>query len=236
MQSVITTGSNSFVALSGLPRTGSTLLSAILNQNPNVHAEGNSAVCWLMWSMQQTCETVCNEQLRANYREGDQDVLVSSIPKTYYRNVKKKYIVDKCRSWALPANVNLIRRYITPNPKILVLTRPIEEIVDSFERLYKKNNMPFHRSQMYIPGSEPLMRSLMGVEYAKSNNQGEFLFIDYHDLVQYPNDVIQSIYSFCEWEEYKHDFDNIVNEYPENDEIYGLIGMHDIRSKVSFSK
>ena len=37
-----------FVCLSGLPRTGSTLLSAILSQNPLIHAEGNSAVSPLM--------------------------------------------------------------------------------------------------------------------------------------------------------------------------------------------
>ena len=55
-----------FVFLSGLPRTGSTLLSAILSQNPKIYSEGNSAVCQLMYDMQQSCIHKAKEQLIAN--------------------------------------------------------------------------------------------------------------------------------------------------------------------------
>ena len=73
-----------FVGLSGLPRTGSTLLSAILSQNPEIHAEGNSAVCQLMWDMQQS--VVNSEQLKANNKDL-LDALVKTIPHTYYADV-----------------------------------------------------------------------------------------------------------------------------------------------------
>jgi len=53
--SFISNSYSQFVCLSGLPRSGSTLLSAILSQNPLIHAEGNSAVCQLMWDMQMSC-------------------------------------------------------------------------------------------------------------------------------------------------------------------------------------
>jgi hypothetical protein len=58
-----------FVMMCGLPRTGSTLLSSILNQNPLIHAEGNSAVCQLMWDMEVSCNTSGQEQIKANKRE-----------------------------------------------------------------------------------------------------------------------------------------------------------------------
>ena len=58
-----------FVCLSGLPRSGSTLLTAILSQNPLIHAEGNSAVCQLMWDLHQSGLTTAKEQLKANGRE-----------------------------------------------------------------------------------------------------------------------------------------------------------------------
>ena len=45
--------------LSGLPRTGSTLLSAILYQNPKIHAEGNSGLCQLMWDLEVSCKHNC---------------------------------------------------------------------------------------------------------------------------------------------------------------------------------
>ena len=80
-----------FVCLSGLPRSGSTLLSAILSQNPDIHAEGNSAVCQLMWDINKSCETTASEQLKANYREKTINDMVLSIPNTYYKNISKNY-------------------------------------------------------------------------------------------------------------------------------------------------
>jgi len=225
-----------FVALSGLPRTGSTLLSAVLSQNPDIHAEGNSAVCQLMWDMQKSCEGASSEQLKANGRQEDQDVLVSSIPKIYYRNINKKHIVDKCRSWTLPDNMAMLRRYITDKPKVIVMTRPIDEIVESFIRLRKNNGWKNPEEGLLEEMSEPIMRSQFGVNHAKSINSGEFLFIEYADLVNDPKTTIENIYSFCEWENFVHDFDNVINYHPEDDRVYGLQGMHEVRSKIEFRK
>ena len=223
----------SFVALSGLPRTGSTLLSAILSQNPEVHAEGNSAVCQLMWDMQQSCEGVASQQLIANGRMKDQDALVGSIPAIYYRDVKSTHIVDKCRSWTLPPNMAMIRRYITDDPKVIVLTRPVDEIVKSFARLREANGWTGDlEAGLLEPGSEPIMRSLDGVTLARESNTGEFLFVEYADLIGDTQGVLDRIYEFCEWEPFTHDLNNIVNRHPEDDSVYGLEGMHDIRSTI----
>lgn len=223
----------SFVALSGLPRTGSTLLSAILSQNPEIHAEGNSAVCQLMWDMQQSCEGSASQQLAANRRWSDQDALVSSIPAIYYRNVKATNIVDKCRSWTLPPNMAMLRRYVTDDPKVIVMTRPVDEIVESFVRLREANGWEGDpKAGLLDTGSEPIMRSLDGVRFAQESNGGEFLFIEYADLVADPQEQVDRIYEFCEWEPFTHDFGNVVNTHPEDDSIYGLDGMHDIRPRV----
>jgi hypothetical protein len=127
----------------------------------------------------------------------------------------------------------MIRRYITEDPKIKVMTRPIEEIVESFIRLRKQNGWENPEEGLLDPMSEPIMRSQIGVEHARSINKGEFLFIEYDDLVNDTKSVIQEIYDFCKFEPYSHNFDNIVNKYPENDNVYGLLGMHDIRPKIS---
>lgn len=222
-----------FIALSGLPRTGSTLLSAILDQNPEIHAEGNSAVCQLMWDMQVSCETAASEQLTANNRMHTQDVLVSAIPAIYYRDVKATHIVDKCRSWTLPANMNMLKRYVSEDPKVIVLTRPINEIVESFVRLRAANGWQGDlESDLLIPDSEPIMRSFNGVKWAQENNNGEFLFIEYGHLVSDTAEVIASIYDFCNIERFKHNLEYIENKHPENDLVYGLIGQHEIRSTI----
>lgn len=222
-----------FVALSGLPRTGSTLLSAILSQNPEIHAEGNSAVCQLMWDMQVSCQTTASQQLAANRRYSDQDALVSAIPAIYYRDVKATHIVDKCRSWTLPANMDMLRRYIQNDPKVIVLTRPVDEIVASFVRLREANGWTGDlEAGLLEPGSEPIMRSLDGVTLARESGSSEFLFVEYADIVSDTDEVLKSIYEFCEFDPFKHDLLNIVNNHPEDDSVYGLIGQHEIRSTI----
>lgn len=222
-----------FVALSGLPRTGSTLLSAILSQNPEIHAEGNSAVCQLMWDMQVSCQTTAAQQLAANRRYMDQDALVSAIPAIYYRDIKATHIVDKCRSWTLPANMDMLRRYIPNDPKVIVLTRPVDEIVASFVRLREANGWTGDlEAGLLEPGSEPIMRSLDGVTLARESGSSEFLFVEYADLVSDTDEVLKSIYEFCEFDPFKHDLLNIVNNHPEDDSVYGLIGQHEIRSTI----
>lgn len=226
-----------FVALSGLPRTGSTLLSALLSQNPEIHAEGNSAVCQLMWDMQTSCQTAASEQLAANGRSATQDALVAAIPAIYYQNVTATHIVDKCRSWTLPANMDMLRRYIPNRPRVIVLTRPIDEIVASFVALRRANGWQGDPEMGLLDeGGEPIMRSLDGVESAKASGSDEFLFVEYADLVDSTREVLAAIYDFCEWEPFAHDLDRVVNPQPENDSVYGLLGMHDVRPTIGRRK
>jgi len=224
-----------FVCLSGLPRSGSTLLSAILSQNPLIHSEGNSAVCQLMWDIQKTCFTTASEQLKANNRTETVYDLISSIPRIYYKNIKEKIVVDKCRSWTIEANYNLLIRFIDKNIKIIILVRPVLDIVKSFTKLYRKNNI-FNEeleNNLIIAHSEPIMRSLEGIVWSKQNiDKNSLLFVQYDELINKPKETIQKIYDFCGWEYYEHDFTNIVSKYPENDEVYGLKGQHQIRKTI----
>jgi sulfotransferase len=223
-----------FIGLSGLPRTGSTLLSAILDQNPDIHAEGNSAVCQLMWDTQQSCEIYCNEQLSANNRLSTKHDIVSAIPNIYYKDTNASIVMDKCRSWTLPDNLNMLYKYISDKPKIIVLERPVTEIMKSFVFLREQNNYTGDKeSDLLAPMSDPIMRSLEGIEYAKNNNNGEFLFISYYDIVMKTKEVIKNIYEFCEIDFFKHNLDNIINNHQEDDSTYNLIGQHEIRPSIS---
>jgi sulfotransferase len=225
--------SKKFVCLSGLPRTGSTLLSAILCQNPEIHAEGNSAVCQLMWDLQESCNKTASQQLAASNRSHTIYDLISEIPKIYYKDIKESIIIDKCRSWTIPANIDMLKKYIDKDFKIIVLERPIIEIIKSFANLYQDNNAKFNPEQILLPGSEPIMRSITGINWAKKNNDNNnFLFISYNDLISDTKNTIQKIYEFCGWKYFDHDFENVVIKYPENDDVYQLKGQHEIRKKV----
>jgi len=224
-----------FVCLSGLPRSGSTLLSAILSQNPKIHAEGNSAVCQLMWDIQQSYHKNCKEQISANEREHTIIDLIKSVPHIYYKNIdeNEKIIVDKCRSWTLSDNVDMLKAYIDANFKIIVLERSVVDIVKSFYKLYLKNNINIDLNQFLNENSEPVIRSVHGLIYAKQNNQNNnFIFIQYDELVENTPETIKKIYDFCGWETFEHNFENIVPKYNENDSVYNLIGFHDVNPVI----
>lgn len=227
------------VFMSGLPRCGSTLLSAILSQNPEIHAEGNSAVCQLMWDMYISTTQNCNEQFNANTREKTVHDLISSIPHLYYKDISENIVVDKCRSWSLLPNIQLLQTYIDANIKMIILERPMLEVIKSFAKLYKSNGVYDEEKMnaLIVPNSEPIMRSFNGLKYAKNNNdKGQFLFISYEKLVNNTSETLHDIYEFCGWEWFEHNLSNVVNKYPENDLIYGLKGMHDIRSTISIEE
>lgn len=220
-----------FIALSGLPRTGSTLLTSILSQNPDIHAEGNSAVCQLMWDMQFVCENHCREQLKANDREKTKYDMVSIVPHVYYKNITSSIVVDKSRAWTLPNNVNLLKNYINDNIKIIVLERPLIEIVKSLVSLNIENGLKPSFDMLY--NEEPILRSLRGIKSAKKNNNGEFIFITYDDLIQDAENTINNIYNFCDIPKFNHNYTKIVNIHPENDEAYGLLNVHTVRETIS---
>lgn len=218
--------------MSGLPRSGSTLLSAILSQNPLIHAEGNSAVCQLMWDAQQSCEGAASEQLRATSRVATQDDIIRAIPWIYYKNATAQHIVDKCRSWTLPDNMAMIRRYITSDPKVIVLIRPLAEVFASFARLRAVNGLDEDVSDLMVPGTEPVMRSHAGAMLAQASGDPAFLFVEYSELCDDPARAMDRIYTHCGWDAFTHDFDHVVNLHPEDDSVYGLVGMHEIRERV----
>jgi sulfotransferase len=224
-----------FIGLAGLPRSGSTLLSSILSENPDIHAEGNSAVCQMMWDLDQSCNINCKEQLEANNRQQAQLDVISAIPHIYYKDVTKSIIIDKCRTWTLPANVFLMQRYITKNIKIIVLERPLIEIVKSFVNIRKENNWEGDlEKELLGDWTDPIVRSLNGVKWAKQNNANNtFLFIQYNDLINNTKEIINQIYKFIDEPVFEHNLNNIINKHPENDKVYNMTGLHDVRPTIN---
>jgi sulfotransferase len=224
-----------FVCLGGLPRTGSTLLSSILSQNPEIHAEGNSGLCQIMWDVEFSFNNKCKEQIIANKRTHTIFDVISQLPNLYYKDIKGSIVLDKCRTWNSESNVELLKKYISKDYKVIVLERPVIEIIKSFTRVFNEN--PFFDSNKIselLKNQHPIMESLKGIVWAKKNNQNNnFLFISYDELVTKTEEVIKKIYDFCGWEYFQHDFTNVVNKYPEDDEnAYGVKNFHAIRPIV----
>jgi sulfotransferase len=220
-----------FMLLSGLPRAGSTLLVALLTQNPLIYGEGASALCQIMWNAKQACDT---NALAANNRLHTKHDILSALPSLYYKEVDQPIIIEKGRTWPQPANFNMWKEYINAEQKMVVLIRPIDQIVRSLVSLRQRNGWTGDLwSDLLAPDSEPIMKAFGAIYLAQQHPTANILFVDYRDLIADPASTLHKIYNHYEWRHFDHWFDGISQKRIENDEVHGLIGMHEIRETIS---
>ena len=103
--------------LSGLPRTGATLLSSILNQNPDIHSGPESPICGLLDNTFRFLAN--NEQLVLYPKHTFESKLAVSVADSYYFDTDAKHIIDKCRVWSHKDN-RILAKSLNSNPKILI--------------------------------------------------------------------------------------------------------------------
>jgi sulfotransferase len=214
-----------------LPRTGSTLLTSILAQNPAIHTGPNSPVCQLAWDLTVSCEQQAAEQMQASGRS-TRDV-VRGFVHGFYGAQHRQVVVDKCRSWTLEPNLRLLEA-ITDEPRVIVMVRPLAEVVRSLVAARRAAGWQGDlEAQIMRPGSEPVMRSLAGVEWVRMTRNPWCHFVTYDDLVARPEQTLAGIYKFCGWQPFAHTFTNIHNPHPEPDDVYGIDGFHEVRPTLS---
>ena len=235
-----------FHFLSGLPRSGSTLLSALLNQNPEVHASTNSP---LLDTIHYTEEYLLynSEQYKAHPKPEAAHKVLSSIAPNYYFDIPEPIIIDKSRGWV--NQVEHIQDYITKTPKIICPVRDILDIMVSFLCLIEKsgpdnfidNALRTHNIEVninnrcdYLMGSQGIIgMSFNALSEAHRKGWNKYvIMVEYDHLMQNPQREMNRIYDFLEMPRYNHNFDMVNSKFEEKDTVYGLKDMHTVRTKV----
>lgn len=223
--------------LSGMPRAGSTLLAAILNQNPDIHVSTNSPVVHLMWQIQSAIDE--DEFYRSYPKPEFPKTLISSVIDAYYQNQQERYIVDKNRVWM--SSLPLITQHITDQPKILCPVRKTSEILQSFLKLMQQypgniideNIKPPYtlkkRCDHLLSTNSVLMASVQQILNAPKHL---LHFVDYDKLISHPKETIDSVYQFLNIPAYSHSFVDIENQIQEDDTVYRMPTMHDVKPSL----
>lgn len=236
-----------FAFLAGLPRSGSTLLATLLNQRDDVYVSTNSPVAQIMWDTEQSVNRT--QQYRANPKPTAAFDLVAQVMPTYHRDRPEALVIDKCRAWGTPGNLRMLRTYVTGEPRIIVLTRPIIEVLASFISLIHRNppgsvfdqRLPESfrpvddvRCDMLMTYGGDIDRALWSIHnLSQPDNAGLAHFLSYADLTTDPAAALREIEVFLGVEPFDYDLGNIVNTEPEDDSVYGLAGMHEVRPTIS---
>lgn len=227
--------------MAGMPRSGSTLLSSILNQNPILNSGPNSSVINMMMSI----ENFKNDDMYQAYPvEKSLDTVVRSIILNYYYYHKEPICIDKNRGWT--AYMDTIFKYITPNPKIICPVRDIKSILTSFISLLRKNNYEpgnFIDKNLqgdktddnrcrYLLGPGIVGQSILNMINVMEKYPNNILLVDYDELINNIPKTMKRIYNFLDEEYFEHSLD-IKQSFDINDEkVYKLNGMHKIRPTI----
>ncbi|WP_248744076.1 MULTISPECIES: sulfotransferase family protein [unclassified Pseudomonas] len=237
-------GLQQFHFISGLPRSGSTLLSAILLQNPRFHAGMTSPVGALFSGVLEQCSA--GSEFGAVIDTDMRRRLLRGLFDSYYADKADKPVVfDTNRQWSsrLPAISDLF-----PKAKVIACVRNVAWVMDSLERLYRAN--PYENTKLFGDAVErntvysrcetlAQRNRLVGFAWAalKEAYYGEhadsLLIIDYDLLTQAPERVLRLVYDFIGEPWFEHDFEHLAYDAPEFDQALGVAGLHKVKPKVA---
>ncbi len=233
-----------FHFISGLPRSGSTLLAGILRQNPRFHAAMSSPVAPMM--------NGCLESMGAGtefstfFDEAKRKRVCRGLFEAYYHDqTDPEVLFDTNRIWT--ARLHQLTE-LFDDFKMICCVRNPAWVMDSFEKIYRSN--PFDYSRMYSAQTrqtvysrcESQMSAMGSVGSAwtalKEAYYGEFsdrlLLLDYELLSQQPRQCMQLLYQFIDEPMFEHDFDNVDYQENEFDQQLGAKGLHSVKKKVEF--
>ena len=232
----------SYYFISGLPRSGSTLLSSILSQNPDFYADISSPLEPLTES---TIDIISFSRNNFTIEENQRKNIMHGIFDGYYHHVEKSVIFDTSRKWTKRTN---FIKYLFPYTKILCPVRDIVSILNSFELIFSKN--PFHTNilvknnhtvfdrcdEIASPIDGILGVPLVYLQEGFSLNPEMIYFIEYDELCKNPEKIMKNIYNFLEKPYYNHDFENLYYSNKIYDKSCNIIDLHTVKRRVEHKK
>lgn len=230
--------------ISGLPRAGSTLLAALLRQNPRFAAGMTSPVGSLFNAM--LTATSARNETAVFIDDDHRQRLLHAVFDAYYADIHPTRLVfDTNRLWTtkLPALTRLF-----PQATIICCVRNPAWIIDSIESLIRRN--PFELSGIFNfePGGTVYSRveslskgdGMAGFawnalrEAVYGPQASHLLLVRYESLTSNPLGTLGAIYNAINEPLFAHDPDHIEPAYDmiEFDIRLGTPGLHSVRSAV----
>jgi sulfotransferase len=239
--------------MAGLPRSGSTLLSAILNQNPDIYVTPSVDTSFLILALHKTSQV--SETYHSGFAPEGYRNIMAKLPEAFYEHIDKPYIIDKNRNWGTPENIEVAELF-ADKVKIICPVRPILEILASFVNLAETNPnnfidkfVPSYPVSQFRPKNDARCDAMMAANHHIETNilsiassldprhKGKFHFVAYADLISKPEKVIDAIYDFLQIPKFEHIYENLRWPLMPNEaKVFGIPNMHKIRSKIDASK
>ena len=232
--------------ISGLPRSGSTLLCNLLCQNPRSRATSTSGVAEVLrgikdgWQNVSAFRAMPNGEMYDKLRQTLRAALFG-----YYADVEEPVVFDKSRVW--PAYIEMLEG-ILPHPvKILVTVRNLADVMASWELRYRETSalgrvpvpqgVPVatveNRIKWYSASNHPIGAAFNVIKDAFARgHEDKMHVVEFEALTKTPKATMMGIYEFLGEDPFEHDFEHVEQITQEDDREHGFIGLHQVRTKV----
>lgn len=232
-----------FFFISGLPRSGSTLLSAILRQNPEFYADISSPVQGLIGA---TINVITGSESNHLIDEDRRKSILRATFNAYYEAVEPKTVFDTSRGWT--AKTSLLKS-LYPQTKIICCVRDLFWILDSFERIAAKNTLwnasltDDESRQTVTTRCDALMdvkkegqvvKPYYFLEEGLLLNPDMIMLVEYESLCKKPESVMRELYGFIGKQYFEHDFKNVEYDNEVYDKALNMKSLHTVRKEVSW--
>ena len=229
-----------FTFLSGIPRSGSQVLSSLLNQHPKLHSTTTSPLAELSSII---IEAWPRLSLQVKKRNSEQlGNMLNGMFQGTYEHIEKPIIVDKNRLW--PRFIKEVSITLKQKPKIICTVRNIPDVIASYLLLIRKNNdrITFidqdllnnnivinDKNRCKLILEKYIMHPYTSLRIGYNSIDAELLILDYNEIVHDSQNVFNKVCDFIGIE-YIHVNLNELQPMDENDEYHGgLNGLHEVR-------
>jgi sulfotransferase len=232
---------------SSMPRAGSTLLQNILAQNPSFYVTPTSGLLELIFGAR------LNYTNSAEFKAQDEAAMKKAFlafsragMEAYFQALTDKpYVMDKSRGWGV--HFDLLNMIFGEEPKIICLVRDLRQILSSMEKKFRQNPDKYRPIENHsnLTGTTTFKRAMLALQNApvglamdrlvEVHQRGwdkKILFLRFEDLTAQPAETLQKVYTYLGVPEFKHNFDKVPQVTQEDDQVFGIPGLHEIRPKV----
>jgi sulfotransferase len=241
--------------MAGLPRSGSTVLSAILNQNPEIYSSPQTDLIGMLYNLESTIPTY--ESFRAGLLHQGFASVMHGMKDTFYSHIDKPVIIDKNRGWGTPYNWDHISPYVSQDGKVILTMRPILEVLASFVKVSKESQKVTQHLQylnpnlwvsnyrdetdaivdnLMMPNGE-IDRAIFSIANLLQNHKDRVHVVWFDDLLDNPVTTLDGIHEFLGLDLFDYNY-NKIQAVDKHDDLnaYGIVGLHDVNKKLARPK
>jgi sulfotransferase len=238
--------------MAGVPRSGSTVLAALLNQHPDVYASPQTHLVSMLYEIESNIPDY--ESHKAGLLHSGYENVINKMADNFYAHINKPVVIDKNRGWGTPYNWDNLAPYVNPDGKVILTMRPILEVLASFVKAIRRTekilgHSPFLNEHLWVTEyrdkedaqidnlmqiNGDIDKAIFSISNLLKNHSDRVLIVWFDDLLEKPQDTMDSISDFLNLDRHVYDFNSIKETDKHNDVAgYNVLGLHDVASKLA---